>query len=135
VSDQTSDPWKRSVASVVNAALQAFGELSPCSQIPVEEDLRRIEGSILPQMIAVLQDAEAWIAKAGHGDNCYLTDEYPGNTCVCGIDKIRAAVEAVILQLGGRITEDTTQEAMDYARAMDDHGAPPVVVTATESPK
>jgi len=27
---------------------------------------------------------EAHIAATPHGDNCYLTDEYPGNVCRCG---------------------------------------------------
>lgn len=34
-----------------------------------------------------------WIHAVPHSDNCFVRDEYPGNTCVCGKESLMASIE------------------------------------------
>lgn len=43
------------------------------------------------ELEAALRHANAQIGSTPHGDNCFLTDEFPGNQCLCG--KISALAE------------------------------------------
>jgi hypothetical protein len=48
-----------------------------------------------------LRVARDHIDKSQHGDNCYLTDEYPGNQCVCGKESLGAHLLGILHKNGG----------------------------------
>lgn len=63
------------------------------------EERRRIVSQIDCALTAseppsLLARCEEWIRAHPHGDNCFLTAEYPGNTCVRGKDSLLDAFDA-----------------------------------------
>jgi len=46
-----------------------------------------------------LNQAQAWISSAPHGDNCYVSEHYegdPGDRCNCGKDSVESSIEAAL---------------------------------------
>jgi hypothetical protein len=47
-----------------------------------------VRGSDYDAVSGALQRSREHISATPHGDNCHLTDEFPGNRCVCGKESI-----------------------------------------------
>lgn len=63
--------------------------------------------AVPPELLSALQAASEWIGGAAHGDNCFVSDHYPGdpgNRCNCGKDSIEEYIDGVI----ERATQSTT---------------------------
>jgi Lar family restriction alleviation protein len=72
--------------------------------------------------IYALRHADDWISHQPHGDNCFVSDHYPGdpgNRCNCGKDSALQAVNEALC---------------DYPESMDDDGEP-LEVAAASAPK
>jgi hypothetical protein len=68
---------------------------------PANSEVIRLKAlrEIVPGLTNALLAAEFWIGDAGHGDNCFVSDHYEGdsgNQCNCGRDTMQASIQAAL---------------------------------------
>jgi hypothetical protein len=66
-----------------------------------------------------------WIHAVPHNDNCYVSDEHPGNTCVCGKDSLVEEIEKFRAGQPPSTDAPAAQFFIDNEGAID-YGTPPV---------
>lgn len=94
----------------------AHGKIESARACDLEDLARLLERETDEQRMA-LHHADAWIGEVPHSDNCYVSDEYPGNECICGKTSVQDSIlDALVCQ--PRERPDATQALHEIERLL-----------------